>query len=163
MQLEQMLQIATRVPDHGKLAPWRFIAFEGGARAGVGAHFAKRWAELNPTHGQESLAFQSGLFLRAPLVLAVVSTATQHVKIPIWEQQMSAAAVCYNVVLAAQALGFDAQWQTDWIAYDPVAKSAMGIGDGENVAGIIYVGTSTVALEDRPRPDIKPLLTRWAH
>ena len=161
-QLSEILGIATRVPDHGKLTPWRFIIFEGDARARVGALFAKRWAELNPLHSADMIAFQTGLFLRAPLVVAVVSTAAQHVKIPLWEQQMSAAAVCFNLVLAAQAFGFDAQWMTDWIAYDAVTKVAMGLHGGENIAGLIYIGKSTVLLEERPRPDVATLTTHWS-
>ncbi len=160
-QCDEILHIAVRVPDHGKLNPWRFVVFEGTAREDVGKQFAERWAVLHPEHGNESLDFQQGLFARAPLVIVVVSTAAQHVKIPVWEQQMSSAAVCYNVVLAAQALGFDAQWLSDWVAYDAGTKAAMGIAAVENVAGVIYVGTSTVALEDRPRPDVPGLVTKW--
>jgi nitroreductase len=160
-QLQDILTIAVRVPDHGKLSPWRFVLFEGSARAEVGETFSQRFASLHPDYPAENIAFQKQLFLRAPVVIAVVSTAAEHTKIPVWEQQMSAAAVCYNVVLAAQAQGFDAQWQSDWIAYDEGAKTIMGISATEKVAGIIYIGTSTVALEDRPRPDVEALLTRW--
>jgi nitroreductase len=160
-QLHEILDIAVRVPDHGKLAPWRFVLFEGDARAKAGRGFAGVWAKKNPDHGADSLAFQAGLFMRAPVVLAVVSTAAPHAKIPLWEQQLSSAAVCYNVVLAATAMGFAAQWQTDWVAYDAAAKAVMGIGESEQVAGFIYIGHSTVPLEDRPRPDVSALLTRW--
>jgi nitroreductase len=161
LQLAEILEIAVRVPDHGKLAPWRFVLFEGEARAKVGEGFAKVWAAQNPNHGAESLDFQRGLFMRAPMVLTVVSTAAPHFKIPVWEQQLSAGSVCYNVVLAATAMGFVAQWQSDWVAYDEVAKSVMGVEANENVAGIIYIGQSTLPLEDRPRPDAMALLTRW--
>ena len=160
-QLSEILEIAVRVPDHGKLSPWRFILFEGDARAKVGEGFAKIWAAQNPNHGQESLNFKRGLFMRAPVVLAVVSTAAPHGKIPVWEQQMSAAAVCYNVVMAATALGFAAQWQSDWVVYDKGAKSVMGVHEAEKIAGLIYIGQSSVPLEDRPRPDALALLTRW--
>jgi nitroreductase len=161
LQLEEILSIAVRVPDHGKLNPWRFVVFEGEARLRVGALFAQRFAELHPDYPAENVTFQNGLLTRAPVVVAVVSTATEHVKIPVWEQHMSAAAVCYNLVLAAQALGFDAQWQSDWVAYDEGAKAAMGVAAQENVAGLIYVGTSSVPLEDRPRPDARALTTFW--
>ena len=160
-QISEILDIAVRVPDHGKLAPWRFVLFEGAARADIGNVFAARWKVLHPEHGAESLAFQRGLFLRAPVVIAVVSTAAPHVKIPEWEQLLSSAAVCYNLVLAASVLGFDAQWQTDWVAYDPEAMAAMGLKGSERVAGIICIGTTTAPLEDRPRPDPQTLLTRW--
>ena len=159
-QLQEILDIAVRVPDHGKLCPWRFILIEGEGRARIGEGFAKLWAQKNPSHGAESLSFQRGLFMRAPVVLAVVSTAAEHVKIPLWEQMLSSAAACYGVVLAATALGFAAQWQTDWVAYDDQAKQLMGIQSNEQVAGLIYIGTSTVVLEDRPRPDVAALLTR---
>jgi nitroreductase len=160
-QLRQILDIAVRVPDHGKLTPWRFVLFEGDARAAIGDAFSARWAELNPTHGAETLSFQRGLFMRAPTIVTVVSTAAAHAKIPVWEQQLSAAAVCYNIVLAAGAMALHAQWQTDWVAYDSVSKAAMGIGETETVAGIIYIGTATAPLEDRPRPDVSKLITVW--
>ena len=159
-QTIEILEVAVRVPDHGKLSPWRFVLIEGEGRARVGEGFAQVWAKNNPPHGLESLDFQRGLFMRAPVVLVIVSTAATHGKIPIWEQQMSAAAVCYNAVLAATALGFDVQWQSDWVAYDANAKAVMGVQQNEQVAGIIYIGTSTVPLEDRPRPDVASLLSR---
>ena len=159
-QMDEILEIAVRVPDHGKLAPWRFILIEGEGRATIGEGFAQVWAKNNPSHGAESLDFQRGLFMRAPVILVVVSTAAVHGKIPVLEQQMSSAAVCYNAVLAATALGFDAQWQSDWVAYDEAAKPVMAVGPHEKISGIIYIGTSSVPLEDRPRPDVSTLLTR---
>jgi nitroreductase len=160
-QLNEMLSIAVRVPDHGKLAPWRFIVFRGEARARAGKALAARYAELNPTHGAETVAFMGGLLTRAPVVVAVISTAAPHVKIPVWEQQLSSAAVCFNLVLAAQAFGFDAQWQTDWIAYDEGAKAIIGAKENEAISGFVYTGTSTVPLEDRPRPEPSALVTHW--
>ncbi len=160
-QIAEILKIAVRVPDHGKLNPWRFIVFEGEARGKVGAEFAAIWAKANPQHGAEILAFQRGFFERAPVVIAVISTAAPHGKIPVWEQQLSSAAVCFNLELAAQAHGFDVQWMTDWIAYDAAAKKAMGVAETEQVSGLIFIGTSTVALEDRPRPDAAALTTYW--
>ena len=160
-ELKQILDIAVRAPDHGKLTPWRFVLFEGAARALIGEAFARRWAELHPAHDGQQLAFQRGLFSRAPVVLAVISCAARHAKIPEWEQQLSSAAVCYNVVLAATAIGYGAQWQTDWVAYDEDTTKAMGLKAPERIAGLIYMGASTVALEDRPRPDAGAWLTRW--
>jgi nitroreductase len=160
-QISEILQIAVRVPDHGKLTPWRFVLFEGAAREAIGQAFAAQWKVLHPEHGEEMLAFHRGLFLRAPVVIAVVSTAAPHSKIPEWEQLLSSAAVCYNLVLAATALGFEAQWQTDWVAYDDEAKAAMGLKASERVSGIVYIGTTTAPLEERPRPDPQVHLTRW--
>jgi nitroreductase len=160
-QLNEMLSIAVRVPDHGKLTPWRFVVFEGEARGKAGKALSARYAALNPSHGAETVAFMGGLLSRAPVVVAVISTAAPHVKIPVWEQQLSSAAVCFNLVLAAQALGFDAQWQTDWIAYDEGAKAVIGAKESEAISGFVYIGTSTVPLEDRPRPDPAALVSHW--
>jgi nitroreductase len=160
-QLEEILAIAVRVPDHGKLTPWRFIVFEGDNRKKIGEKFARRWRDLHPDHGEEMLEYQRRLFLRAPLIIAVVSRAAPHPKIPEWEQMLSAAAVCYNIDLAATAMGFGAQWQTDWIAYDREIAKAMGMTEHERIAGFVYIGTSTAPLEDRPRPDARTLMTRW--
>jgi nitroreductase len=161
-QLSVILDMAVRVPDHGKLAPWRFIVFQGEAREKIGNAFAAAWGNVHPQHGADSLDFQRKLFARAPVVVAVVSTAKAHAKIPVWEQQMSAGAVCFNLELSAQALGFDVQWQTDWVAYDAHAKSAMGVHTDETIAGLIYIGTTSAALEDRPRPDAGALTTYWS-
>jgi nitroreductase len=160
-QLKDILEIAVRVPDHGKLTPWRFVVFEGDARARIGAHFAGRWKELHPEHGEDILNFHRGLLLRAPTVIAVVSRAAPHVKIPEWEQIQSASAVCYNIVLAATAMGLGAQWQTDWIAYDPEVAKHVGLVPPERISGFIYMGTPTAPLEDRPRPDPGVLVTKW--
>ena len=161
-ELRQLLALATRVPDHGKLTPWRFITFTGEGRAKIGEQFAARWKVLHPEHGDEILAFMRGFMMRAPTVVAVVSKAAAHPKIPVWEQQMSAAAVCFNLELAAQAHGFDATWLTDWVAYDTEAKAAMSIGAEEQVAGFIFIGTASAPLEDRPRPDVDTLVTAWS-
>jgi nitroreductase len=160
-ELAEILKIAVRVPDHGKLTPWRFILFEGDARARFGEIAAKRWKALNPGHGDDMIAAQRGLLLRAPAVLAVVSRAAPHPKIPEWEQQQSAAAVCANILMAASAMGFAAQWRTDWIAYDEEVTRAMGLVAPERITGFIYLGKAREAFEDRPRPDPMTLLTRW--
>ncbi len=160
-QLRQILTMAVRVPDHGKLTPWRFILFEGKARVKFGEALARRWKDMNPGHGEEMLAFHRGLFLRAPVVIAVVSGAAPHPKIPQWEQMLSAAAVCMNMLLAAAALGIGCQWQTDWPAYDAEMAKVMGLAAHEKIAGFIYLGTPTAPHEERPRPDPMQLLTRW--
>ena len=160
-QLAQILEIAVRVPDHGKLAPWRFILWEGDARRSFGEVMKARWHELHPEHGADALAFVAGMFMRAPTVLGVVSTAAEHPKIPVWEQQLSAGAVCMNILSAATALGLGCQWNSDWIAYDAEIARSMGLAPHERIAGLIYLGTPAAPLEDRPRPDAAQLLTRW--
>ena len=160
-QLREILTAAVRVPDHGKLAPWRFIVFEGEARGRFGEILARRWHENNPDHAETVLAFQRSMLARAPMVVAVISRAAPHPKIPVWEQTLSAGAVCQTMLIAATALGIGCQWMTDWPAYDEEIAKVMGLAPHEKVAGFIYLGTSTEALEDRPRPDPMTLVTRW--
>ncbi len=160
-QLAQILEIAVRVPDHGKLTPWRFIIFEGAERAAFGRILEQRWQELHPHHGAESLANARHMFNRAPVVICVVSRAGPHPKIPEWEQQLSAGAVCQNILIAATAMSIGCQWMTDWCAYDPVTTAAMGLEPGERVAGLIYLGEPAEVLTDRPRPVVASLTTRW--
>lgn len=160
-QLAMLLQIAVRVPDHGKLTPWRFILFEGAARGRFGEILAVRWRELHPDHGEAAVAQARTFFERAPAVLAVVSRAAPHAKIPEWEQVLSAGAVCQNILVAATAMGLGCQWNTDWCAYDPKTLAAMGLGAHEKIAGFIYLGTPSEPVAERPRPDPAGLLTRW--
>jgi nitroreductase len=161
-QLSEILACAVRVPDHGKLTPWRFILWEGDARARFGDAMRARWKALHPDHAEGTLDFARDLFLRAPAVLAVVSTACEHPKIPLWEQQLSSGAVCQTILLAATALGIGCQWNTDWVVYDGEIAKVMGLAPHEKVAGLIYFGTPAAPLEDRPRPDPAALLTRWS-
>ncbi len=161
-ELERLLAIAARVPDHGKLTPWRFIVFEQAARERAGEVVMARYHELHPGHGEETLAQQRQMFTRAPCVVAVVSSViADHPKIPEWEQVMSAGAVCQNLVLAATAMGYGAQWITGWFAYDPQVLQAFGLGDGERIAGYIYVGTQVEVQADRPRPVPASITTRF--
>jgi nitroreductase len=160
-QLATLLRVAVRVPDHGKLTPWRFILFEGAARSRFGEVLAARWRELHPEHGEATVAQARGFFERAPMVLAVVSCAAPHVKIPEWEQVLSAGAVCQNILIAATTMGLGCQWNTDWCAYDPKTTAAMGLEAQERIAGFLYLGTPSEEITDRPRPDPESLLTRW--
>lgn len=162
-QLERLLKIACRVPDHGKLTPWRFIVFEGDARDAAGDILVQRYQELHPGHGEETLAQQKNMFSRAPCVVAVVSSVVaDHPKIPEWEQVLSTGAVCQNLLIAATAMGFGAQWITGWFAFDDVVTGKLGLGEGERVAGYIYIGNPTEAQGDRPRPEPSSLTTRFA-
>lgn len=159
-QLDTLLQIGARTPDHGKLFPWRFVVFEGEARARFGEILEARLRDLEPDGPEERYALERNRFLRAPLVIAVISDVTENHKIPDWEQILSAGAVCQNLLIGASALGFAAQWLTEWYAYDRVTKKALGLEPGERVAGFIYVGTATCDAEERPRK--APRVSRWA-
>jgi nitroreductase len=160
-QVNEILTIAVRVPDHGKLAPWRFILFEGDARRKFGGELARRWESLHSGTSEETLSYWRSYFLRAPTIIALVSRAAAHPKIPEWEQQLSAGAVGQNILLAASALGIGCQWNTDWCAYDEEIGELMKLEPHERIAGFFYLGTAAAPLEDRPRPDPSALLSRW--
>jgi nitroreductase len=159
-QIRAILSAATRVPDHGKIVPWRFILFEGDARARMGEILAE-CAALDRTFTASQIQLEKERFLRAPTVLAVISKLRERIPIPIWEQQLSAGAVCQTILIAAHSLGFVAQWITEWYAYDHTVLERIGLKPGERIAGFIYIGRSTVPLEDRPRPDVETLVTRF--
>jgi nitroreductase len=158
-QLRKMLQAASRAPDHGKLFPWRFIVIEGDARAKLGQILA---SALSPNEATpERVAVEQHHFLRAPVIVAVVSRVREAIPIPEWEQMLSAGAVCQNLLLAAHAQGFVASWITEWCAYNPTVKDRLGLRSGERIAGFVYIGTNTVALEERVRPDLDTLITHF--
>lgn len=159
--LYRMMTMAARVPDHGKLAPWRFIVFEGDARAAAGEALAAIAQRTGRATDEEAIAAERERLSRAPVMVAVVSTAREHPKIPVWEQQLSAGAVCLNFLHAANAHGYAAQWLTEWIAFDEEAKAALGVKGGENVAGFIYIGTPDIKPTDRDRPDMDVIITRY--
>lgn len=157
-ELESILALASRVPDHGKLAPWRFIVYRGDERARLGEVFLslqQQSGELEETARDA----ERNRFLRAPVVVGVVSTAAQHAKIPEWEQVLSAGAVCLNMLMAANAHGYVANWRTEWVAYDDHALAALGVKTGERVAGFIHIGSSDFPVPDRPRPDLESIVT----
>lgn len=158
-EIVSILTLAARVPDHGKLAPWRFIVYRGEERLAIGERLAAIAAAANPAIGEDMREMERTRLARAPVVIAVVSTAGPHVKIPVWEQELSAGAVCLNLFMAANAHGFAANWLSEWIAYNDEAKSVLGIRPEEKVAGFVYVGESDFPQTDRPRPDLSAIVT----
>jgi nitroreductase len=155
-ELDILLRLAVRVPDHGKLSPWRFIVLEGAAKTRIGEELATL-AQARPDAVKATAAL--GKFTAPPLAVAVVS----HVKpgdIPEWEQLMSAGAVCSTLLNAALAMGYGANWITDWYAFDDLALAALGVGPDERVAGFVYVGTAAEPPLERVRPDLSALVTR---
>lgn len=155
-ELMALLRIAARTPDHGKLAPWRFVVFAGEAREKAGALAAEHAPE-----GSDP-ATERARFCDAPVVVAVVSTAAPHPKIPEWEQVLSAGAVCMNLMHAAAAYGYAAQWLTGWPSYDEAILSALGIATGEKVAGFIHIGTPDAPPTERTRPELEAIVTRFS-
>jgi nitroreductase len=164
-QLRRMLTIAARVPDHGALQPWRFIVIDGEARKHASERLAPIFAAENeamePAQREKFTGVISRVFTHAPLIVIVVSRTDQAARIPAWEQDLSAGAVCMNLLHAAHALGFAGTWLTGWAAYSAGGHRLLGISACEKVAGIVYVGTAKEIPADRKRPDIDAIVTRW--
>jgi nitroreductase len=158
-QIAEILRAGARAPDHGKLFPWRFIVFEGEGRE----RFGDILAEVLEAEGErpKQVEEERARFLRAPLVIGVISAAREQHKVPVWEQELSAGAVCQNILIAATALGFVGNWLTEWYAYHPAVKEKIGLKPGERVAGFIFIGTAKEELEERPRPDMDTIVTRF--
>jgi nitroreductase len=160
-QLREILALAARVPDHGKYVPWYFVVFSGQARAEAGHIFSKIFQKNNPDAVPEKLEIEAERFLRAPVVIAVVSSFREG-KNPLWEQILSAGAACYNLTLAAKSYGFAANWLTEWVCYDQDVKKELGIDATDHIAGLIYIGTSAQKNEERERPDLDKITTIWS-
>jgi nitroreductase len=158
-QLTDILLAGARVPDHGKLAPWRFIVFEGEARGRFADILVNVLSQdgVDPNQAHEWRTRVTA----APVIIGVVSRARELIKIPLWEQELSAGAACQNILIAAHAMGFVGNWLTEWYAYHPVVKQKIGLKSGERMAGFIYIGTSREELQERARPDISAILTRF--
>ena len=161
-ELSTLLTVASRVPDHGKLTPWRFIVFEGDARLKAGETIAQIFREKRPDATSDQVEHERKRLARAPLVIAVVSRAGPHVKIPEWEQQMSAGASAMSLVLAAHAMGYAASWITEWYAYDRGVLEALGVAANERIAGFVHIGTPAKPPEDRERPALGTIVTRYS-
>ena len=159
--IETLLTVASRVPDHGKLTPWRFIVFEGEARNAIGKTIADAFKADRPDATPDQIEFERARLSRAPLVIAVISRAAPHVKIPEWEQVLSAGAATLNLVTAAHALGYAANWITEWYAYDPRVLKALGLAEHERIAGFVHIGKAARPPEDRPRPPLSEIVTRF--
>jgi nitroreductase len=156
-QLAEILQAGARAPDHGKLFPWRFIIFEGDGRKRAGDILAS--AAAADGERDKQVEEERDRFTRAPVVIGVISAARELHKTPLWEQELSAGAVCQNILVAATALGFVGNWLTEWYAYHPAVKHGLGLKAGERVAGFIYLGTARDELEERPRPDMEKIVS----
>ena len=161
-QLEAILTCAARVPDHKKLVPWRFVIFEGAARARFGEALATTLAaEDKEPPSAMRLETERNRFLRAPLVVAVISRVVPSQGAPEWEQVLSCGAATFNLCLAANAQGFGTCWITEWYAYSPGIRRVLCLADHERVAGFVYIGTAKERLPDRDRPVLGDIVSRW--
>lgn len=160
-QLHRMLQSALRVPDHGKLTPWRVLAIRGDARHALGELLVQRQLERDPQTSAAVLDKDRQRFSHAPLVLTVIAQLRHGDRIPEQEQLLSGGCVCFSLLLAADAEGFGAQWLTGWAAYDPVIARHLGLADDERVLGFIHIGTASERAPERTRPDVADKLAEW--
>lgn len=158
--LSRILTAAMRVPDHGKLCPWYFIVLQGEQRAQASQKIKTLYQADNPNAKDAHVKIEGQRLMRAPVVVAVVSRMRTG-KPPMWEQVLSSGAVCMNMVMAANAAGFGAQWLTEWYAYDQRFKGYLGLDDIDNIAGFIHIGTPEDIPDDRPRPNMDDLVTFW--
>ncbi len=159
-EIDALINLAARVPDHGKLGPWRFVVFEGEARARASEALAQVIA--NDAGVDDSrLAHTRNLLQRAPACVMVVSTATPHAKIPPWEQVLSAGAVCFSLLVSAHALGYGGCWLTEWPAYDARARAVLGLSEHERIAGIVYLGTPKEPPTERVRAGASTRISRF--
>jgi nitroreductase len=160
-EVDTLLTVASRVPDHGKLVPWRFIVFEGGSRLLAGDAIVKAFRSKYPQATAEQIEVERHRLARAPLVIAVVSRAAPHVKIPEWEQVLSAGAAAMNLLAAAHALGYGASWMTEWYAYDRAVLDDLGLEASERIVGFVHIGRPKGPVTDRPRPALAAVSTRF--
>jgi nitroreductase len=158
-EIETLLTIAARVPDHGKLAPWRFVVMQGEKKREFADALIPIFRQAHPEATDDQVRKEPERFATSPLVIAVISKAAKHPKIPEWEQMLSAGAAAMNLVTAAHALGYGANWVTGWAAYERPALALLGIGADERVAGFIHIGTPKMAQEERPRPPLSEIVT----
>jgi nitroreductase len=160
--LDALLRLAMRVPDHRKLEPWRVLIIEGDARNRLGDYFAAARHLRDPDVSAAKLEEERRLPLRAPVVLAIISAPVHDPKkTPVWEQQLSSGALCQTLMIAANAMGWAACWITEDPAYDSHVHAALGMKPGEQIAGFIYLGTAKEQPVERQRPDVAAKATRW--
>ena len=160
-ELERMLAIASRVPDHGKLAPWYFIVFEGEKRAAFGQVIRDAFAKTHPEATEKQLEFEAARMERAPLIVAVISRL-RPATIPAWEQFLTSANVCHTLCMAAHAMGYGANWLSEWMATDPDIRAALNLEDGrDHIAGFVYIGSRTDTPDERPRPELSALINHY--
>ncbi len=160
-QLDALLNAAIRVPDHGRLTPWRLRLIRGDDRRQFGERLAHIHAQQDPEVAGKALLKDRERYLSAPLVVVVIAHVLDGHKIPRQEQILSAGCVAYSLLLGAQALGFGAQWLTGWAAYDNAVAELLGLEAGEQVVGFVHIGTPTEPAAEHPRAALSEVLAEW--
>lgn len=158
-EVRALIEIASRVPDHGKIAPWRFVQYGPDYCVKLGEMIETRFKEMNSGFNDEILEIERGRFTRTPVVIGVISAPKDHPKVPEWEQVLSAGAAAMNLLTAANALGYDAQWLTEWVAFDEIIAPKFGVKPGEKIAGFVHIGTKQMPKTERDRPPIDDIFS----
>jgi len=158
--LEAMLAIAMRTPDHGKLSPWRFVIVPDAARGRLATVITTAYLAERPDAARLEIEALEGFARQAPALVVVLSSPNVERKIPMWEQELSAGAVCMNLLHAAHAHGFVGGWVTGWAAYSDAVRDAFGT-PSERIAGFVFIGTPARDLEERDRPDPARVISTW--
>ena len=159
--LENIMRAGMRVPDHGRLTPWRFLVIRGDARIRMGKILGEAFKKENPDCIDEQVEIEEERFIRAPAIIAVISRTNPEHKIPEWEQILSSGAACQNMLTAALGMGYAAQWITEWYAYNEDVKAALGLKSGDRISGFLYFGTLKEAPSDRIRPEYDDIVSEW--
>jgi nitroreductase len=159
-QLRQILAIAARTPDHGKLAPWRFITVGADQRDLLAERLRAAYLREKPEAKRLEIDSINAFAREAPTLVVALSTPVRTSQIPVWEQELSAGAACMNLLSAAHALGFVASWLTGWAAYSDEVRDLFG-APGARIAGFIFIGTPSRPLDERPRPDFDLVVSSW--
>ncbi|HEY4545627.1 MAG TPA: nitroreductase [Pedomonas sp.] len=162
IELRQILSAASRVPDHGKLSPWRFVVIGKENREAFAAGLVAALRAEKPDASEIEIEGALQFARQAPVIIAVLSRITKGIKIPEWEQELSAGAACQNLLMAAHALGYHANWLTGWATYSPAVIELLGGAPGDRSAGFVFIGTSTRPAEERPRPELEAISTIWS-
>ena len=160
-QLHDIIALALRTPDHGKLAPWRIVTIADDRRGDFAKLLKDAWVAENPGAAGMDLSALDQFAHQAPALLVLISTPVRDSKVPVWEQQMSAGAVGMNLLHAAHAHGFAGSWLTGWAAYSPQVAAAFGARDGDTIVGYFFLGTPARELEERPRPVYDEVVQSW--
>ena len=160
-QLREILRIAARTPDHGKLAPWRFVTISDDQRDQLAASLRSAYLAEKPEAGRLELEAAENFAREAPCLVVVLSAPATDSHIPLWEQELSAGAACMNLLTAAHAMGFVANWLTGWAAYSDRVRDLFG-GPNTRIAGFIFIGTAGRELDERPRPELEFVVSKWA-
>jgi nitroreductase len=160
-QIKDLLVIGARISDHRRIVPFRFVVLAGAARVDFGERLAAIFADKNPEADLAAVENERQRFARIPVTIAVISAPDKNHKTPLWEQQLTAGAVCQNILIAANAMGFAAQWISEWIAYDREAAKCLGLGTEEKLAGFILLGSAKEPPKERPRVEAQEITQYW--